>query len=68
MKWYRQLDGCTFPPSFPTRGAWIEILGMDLAYTPDALSFPTRGAWIEIGMKSILGILAMVVPHPGSVD
>ena len=53
--------------SLPTRGAWIEISGMQLC-APTSTSLPTRGAWIEIRWPKVAILKVAVAPHTGSVD
>ena len=45
---------CLHNPSFPARGAWIEIATVGAFTTGADASFPARGAWIEITRRARL--------------
>ena len=38
--------------SHPVRGAWIEIVDLDVSIHLNAGSHPVRGAWIEIHFEN----------------
>ena len=48
--------------SHPTRGAWIEINGVDQGDVTVQASHPTRGAWIEI--SDAVNKLVFFLSHP----
>ena len=50
----------------PARGAWIEILTVQLAASESLPSPPARGAWIEIIRQYYLSFLAPSPPARGA--
>ena len=48
IEMYFGLPGCGKTTSHPVRGAWIEILALNLIGSKPQESHPVRGAWIEI--------------------
>ena len=54
--------------SLPSRGAWIEMLGICSKQQQQTGSLPSRGAWIEIQDTGARSRRTAVAPLTGSVD
>ena len=54
--------------SCPSRGTWIEMLGLSKCWTDSNGSCPSRGTWIEIVRQMSWLPTRLVVPLAGHVD
>ena len=67
LKWFPASLPCSFMPSHPSRGAWIEMTPNNhKACTTE--SHPSRGAWIEMMLWQTPRQPVRVAPLTGCVD
>ena len=58
----------SFPPSPPSRAAWIEIAKATAPSRKTGMSPPSRAAWIEIPIMRVAEQIFIVAAFTGGVD